>query len=155
MGAIRPPGLHQHHRQRGWSLNSEIRYSAFGEVRYSSGTTPTDYQYTNQLNQPDIGLYYYVARFYDPQIARFIQADSVVPNPRVLSNWDKYAYGFYNPMNYNDPTGHEGEIVQETIELINQAINYFESLGVGWAKVGDPTKKNIYTNGADLVMQQF
>lgn len=45
------------------TLNSEIRYSAFGEVRYSSGTTPTDYQYTNQLNQEDIGLYYYVARF--------------------------------------------------------------------------------------------
>jgi hypothetical protein len=30
------------------SFNSEIRYSAFGEVRYSSGTTPSDYHSPNQ-----------------------------------------------------------------------------------------------------------
>jgi hypothetical protein len=31
--------------------NSEIRYSAFGEIRYSSGITQTDYRYTGQLNE--------------------------------------------------------------------------------------------------------
>ena len=31
------------------SFNSEIRYLAFGEVRYSSEITPTNYQYTGQL----------------------------------------------------------------------------------------------------------
>ena len=33
------------------SLYSELRYTAFGEIRYSSGITPTDFQYTGQLRQ--------------------------------------------------------------------------------------------------------
>ena len=60
---------------------SEVRYSAFGEVRYESGTMTTDYLYTGQRQESEVGLYYYVARWYDPAIGRFVQADSVVPNP--------------------------------------------------------------------------
>ena len=88
------------------SLSSEIRYSAFGEARYSSGTTPTSYQYTNQLNQPDIGLYYYVARFYDPVIAHFVQADTIVPGEGNPVAYDRYAYTLNNPIRFNDASGH-------------------------------------------------
>ena len=38
------------------TFNSELRYSAFGEIRYSSGSTPTNYQYTGQLSQQAVGL---------------------------------------------------------------------------------------------------
>ncbi|MDR3573711.1 MAG: hypothetical protein P4L50_07610 [Anaerolineaceae bacterium] len=31
------------------TLNSEIRYTAFGEIRASLGVTPTQYRYTGQL----------------------------------------------------------------------------------------------------------
>ena len=88
------------------SINSEIRYSAFGEVRFSSGTTPTEYQYTNQLNQSDIGLYYYVARFYDPAIAHFVQADTIVPGAGNPAAYDRYSYVLNNPILLNDPNGH-------------------------------------------------
>ena len=88
------------------SFSSEIRYSAFGEVRYSNGTTPTGYQYTNQLNQPDIGLYYYVARFYDPVIAHFVQADTIVPGAGNPAAYDRYSYVLNNPISFIDPTGH-------------------------------------------------
>lgn len=55
----------------------KMLYKAFGEQRYGSGTTPTDYRYrgaqrsipvgdTGQLSQmTDTGLYYYGARWYD------------------------------------------------------------------------------------------
>ena len=45
--------------------NSEIRYSAFGETRYSSGITLTDYRYTGQFEQADVDLYYYNVRYYE------------------------------------------------------------------------------------------
>ncbi|MDR3576445.1 MAG: hypothetical protein P4L50_21460 [Anaerolineaceae bacterium] len=48
------------------TFNSELRYSAFGEIRFSSGVVPTNYQYTGQLSQQAIGLDYYVARWYVP-----------------------------------------------------------------------------------------
>ena len=90
------------------SFLSEQRYTAFGEVRLSSGETNTPYQYTGQLSQVDeIGLYYYVARWYDPYLNRFLSPDSIVPESvQGVQAWDRYAYVNNNPIKANDPTGH-------------------------------------------------
>jgi len=83
-------------------------YRAFGEQRYSSGTTPTDYRYTGQLEQATIGLYYYGARWYDPALGRFTQPDTIVPlESQGVQAWDRYAYVNNSPVNYTDPTGHD------------------------------------------------
>ncbi|MBI9049664.1 MAG: hypothetical protein JEZ00_09610 [Anaerolineaceae bacterium] len=89
--------------------NSEIRYSAFGETRYSSGITPTDYRYTGQLEQADVNLYYYNARYYDAALGRFVQADTIVPEPILLQDWDCYSYVRNNPLIYSDPSGNKVE----------------------------------------------
>lgn len=88
------------------SLVSSLRYTAFGEVRAASGTTSTDYRYTGQRSETEIGLYYFVARFYDLALGRFIQADTVVPDPYNPQDWDRYSYVRNNPINYKDPSGH-------------------------------------------------
>jgi RHS repeat-associated protein len=85
---------------------SELRYSAFGEMRYSSGITPTDYRYTGQLEQADVNLYYYNARWYDPALGRFIQADTIIPGPGDSKSYDRYSYVNNNPVRYTDPSGH-------------------------------------------------
>ena len=85
---------------------SELRYSAFGETRYSSGVTPTDYRYTGQLEQADVNLYYYNARWYDPELGRFIQADTIVPGAGSLKSYDRFTYVNNNPIRYTDPSGH-------------------------------------------------
>lgn len=90
------------------SLQSEMRYRAFGEIRYTNGITPTDYRYTGQLQQAEAGLYFYNARWYDPQLGRFIQADSIVPRAGNTKAYDRYAYVMNNPINLTDPFGHEG-----------------------------------------------
>ena len=88
------------------TMQSEMRYAPFGETRYTNGVTPSEYRYTGQLSQPELGLYYYVARWYDPQLGRFIQADTVVPNPGDAKAYDRYSYVLNNPINMNDPSGH-------------------------------------------------
>jgi len=85
---------------------SELRYRAFGETRFAGGTTPTDYRYTGQREESLIGLYDYGARWYDPAVGHFVQADTIVPtiaNPQAL---DRYGYGLNNPVRYSDPSGH-------------------------------------------------
>ena len=85
---------------------TELRYTAWGTTRYEYGSTPTDRRFTGQREVDDIGLYFYNARWYDPALGRFIQADTIVPgagNPQV---WDRYAYANNNPVKYIDPTGH-------------------------------------------------
>jgi RHS repeat-associated protein len=84
---------------------SEMRYKAWGETRYASGTTPTQYQYTGQYSYTaEFGLYFYNARWYDPALSRFAQADTIIP-PGV-QGWDRYAYTRNNPLRYTDPSGH-------------------------------------------------
>jgi RHS repeat-associated protein len=65
----------------------------------------TDYGYTGQMKEGDI--YYYGARWYDPAIGRFMQADTIVPMAsQGTQAFDRYAYVNNNPLRYTDPTGH-------------------------------------------------
>ena len=50
---------------------AELRFKAWGEQRYASGTTPTTYRYTGQREQSQLSIYYYGARWYDPSIIPF------------------------------------------------------------------------------------
>jgi RHS repeat-associated protein len=88
------------------TISAQNRYMPWGEVRYSIGTMPTDYTYTGQKNAPEIGLMFYNARWYDPAIAHFTQADTIIPGAGSPQAWDRYAYVFNNPLKYTDPSGH-------------------------------------------------
>ena len=50
---------------------------------------------------------FYGARWYDPSIGHFLQADTIIPNPWNPLDFDRYAYGRNNPIKYSDPSGHE------------------------------------------------
>jgi RHS repeat-associated protein len=68
---------------------------------------PTNYRFTGQKEEPQLKLYFYNARWYDPQLGRFIQADKIVPNPMDSQQWDRYLYVLNNPFRFIDPSGHE------------------------------------------------
>ncbi|MBI4331638.1 MAG: RHS repeat-associated core domain-containing protein [Chloroflexi bacterium] len=64
-----------------------IKYKPYGETRSSTSPLPA-HKFTGQ-RLDDIGLYYYGARYYDPQLSRFISADSTVhtapfPSGRII-----------------------------------------------------------------------
>jgi RHS repeat-associated protein len=82
-------------------------YGPWGGVRWMSGTLPTSYTYTGQYtHMNEFGLMDYVARFYDPILGRFVQADTIVPGAGNPMARDRYAYVNNSPLNYNDPSGH-------------------------------------------------
>jgi RHS repeat-associated protein len=83
---------------------NEMRYYAYGGTR--SGTMDTDRLYTGQRWEAGIGLYDYNARYYDPALGRFVQADSVVPSSHNSQSFNRYLYTLGNPLKYTDPTGH-------------------------------------------------
>lgn len=89
------------------TLASEIRYAPFGETRFTNGSTPTDYRYTGQLQQAEVGLYFYNARWYEPVLGRFIQADTIVPNASNPKEYDRFSYALNNPIKFIDPSGHQ------------------------------------------------
>ena len=86
---------------------NEIRYSAFGEMRYLNGETVTDLLYTGQKLDSYINLYWYSSRWYDPYLNRFLSPDSIIPDPGNTGAYDRYAYVENNPLNNTDPIGHK------------------------------------------------
>jgi len=83
---------------------SEQRYLPYGGTR--SGSMPTDRQFTGQRWEASLGFYDYVARQFDPALGRFLQADTIVPNPANPQSLNRYSYTLGNPLRYTDPSGH-------------------------------------------------
>jgi RHS repeat-associated protein len=79
-------------------------YYAYGRYR-RGGTLPTDHKFTGQ-KLAGSGLYYYGARYYDPQIGLFLSADTLVPDPGVVLDYNRCMYTRGNPLKFVDPFGH-------------------------------------------------
>ena len=86
---------------------SVVDYKPYGEIdrKNSDGPDIFRYKYTGQEEDRETGLYYYKARYYDPEIGRFIEPDSYM-NGSSIHGMNQYAYVEGNPIMYNDPTGH-------------------------------------------------
>ena len=92
---------------------AELRYYAYGGTRYTYGTTPTAYKFTDQRLDESTGLMYYGARYYDPALGRFVQADTIVPEPGNPQALNRYSYVLNNPLRYTDPTGQRIAVYDE------------------------------------------
>jgi RHS repeat-associated protein len=80
---------------------ASFKYDPFGNVLGQTGTPQSDLRYTGRNFDSDSGLYYYRARYYDPEIGRFISED-----PKGFdAGINFYAYANNNPLSLNDPTG--------------------------------------------------
>jgi len=138
-------------------------YKAWGGERYTNGSIQTTFKYTGQRHAAgahsgaEAGLYFYNARWYDPAVGRFIQADTIIPEPGNPLAWDRYAYANNNPVKYTDPTGHlpcENSILgckkTNTLKRENRNLSA-EQLGIEF--VGDWTQKerNYVLQAATLV----
>ena len=72
--------------------NAELRYKPYGDTRYNPGSQKTNYRFTGQRWDQGHGLYWFNSRWFDPLIGRFMQADSIVPqpgNPQALNRYLK------------------------------------------------------------------
>jgi len=77
----------------------------YGGVRWSSGGMPTDYGFTGMKEPIGTGLVYLHARYYAPYLNRWIQPDTIVPDPSNPQSLNRYSYVLNNPVKYTDPTG--------------------------------------------------
>ncbi len=88
---------------------------------------------------------FYNARWYDPALGRFAQADTLIPQQsQGVQAWDRYAYVNNNPLRYNDPSGHCVDGITTFLcaaafgALIGGAVNaYFQYRDTGSVKLSE------------------
>ena len=87
------------------ATTDSYEYDAFGNSFTVTGTTPNNYLYRGEQYDPDMGLYYLRARYYNPLTGRFMSRDpedGVPTDPKTLH---KYVYAGGDPVDAKDTTG--------------------------------------------------
>lgn len=80
-------------------------YRPYGKQQV--GTPQSGPGYTGHVNDPGTGLVYMQARYYDPEIGRFLSPDPVAPTSGNLFNFGRYTYVNDNPVDNTDPDGRQ------------------------------------------------
>lgn len=78
------------------------------------GQAPSGPGYTGHVNDPGTGLVYMQARYYDPEVGRFLSVDPVGVVPADGYAFNRYAYASNNPISNIDPDGRESACVSES-----------------------------------------
>ena len=79
---------------------ANINYDPYGQPTTNLAPAQTHLGYTSQYTDPESGLQYLRARYYDPATGQFLTRD-----PLASSTRDTYGYAARSPLNYADPTG--------------------------------------------------
>ena len=98
-----------------------ITYDSFGKPLETTGTIDTRFLYTGRDYDADTELYYYRARWYDPQARRFISEDPIGLDGGI----NLYAYVGNNPINKIDPWG----LLDYTVQLLGRDLPISIKLG--------------------------
>ncbi|MES0488348.1 MAG: RHS repeat-associated core domain-containing protein [Leptospirales bacterium] len=104
---------------------SELTYTPYGEINRADSGGPDifRYKYTSQEEERETGLYFYDSRFYDPELGRFLQPDSVGA-PKQPQGMNRYMYTLGNPVKYRDSDGRltEEQITTRIVKSVTQAV---------------------------------
>lgn len=82
------------------AVNLTRQYDAWGVL--DVGTSQPGHAFTGREWEPELGLYYYRARYYDPQSGTFLAQDPLGIRPKDLNG---YSYVSANPVAFVDPYG--------------------------------------------------
>jgi len=104
---------------------NEYRYDAFGNPLRKTETVNNSYQYAGEMYEPQLGFYYFRARFYMPEFGRFLTRDEWQgrnADPRTLN---PYIFALNNPVMGVDPSG------RNTLSELLTALNIIATVQEG------------------------
>ncbi|WP_061231638.1 M91 family zinc metallopeptidase, partial [Leptospira noguchii] len=112
---------------------SQIQYQPYGETFVQRGDANFSPKYNSQELDRESGFYFYNARYYDPGIARFTSADTIIDGEFDTQGWNRFSYVKGNPIGAKDPTGHtlvisgndeyKKEVIKDLSDLSGSKVN--------------------------------
>jgi RHS repeat-associated protein len=125
-------------------------YAPYGSR--AMGTAPDGPGYTGHVNDPELGLVYMQARYYDPVVGRFLSTDPVSPAASNPFNFNRFTYANNNPIANIDPNGRDCTstngmttcIIPVTGSLIPQRISFPTPGGVSGTQKSSAASEHLY-----------
>jgi len=90
-------------------------YDAWGNFTVESYDAIASFNpltYRGYVYDYETGLYYVSSRYYDPEIGRWLNADSLVSTGQGILGCNMFSYCLNNPVNFVDRSGNNAEAVQ-------------------------------------------
>jgi RHS repeat-associated protein len=112
---------------------------AFGNLTKTVGSLVNSFRYTGREWDSETGLYYYRARYYDPQAGRFVSEDPI----RFGGGDNFYSYVVNRPTEFGDPGGNsQGDVAKLQ--------GYFQNLINQMTQDGLRTDPGLWNNFASF-----
>ncbi|WP_027706786.1 RHS repeat-associated core domain-containing protein [Zooshikella ganghwensis] len=90
------------------AVQTRTLYDAWGHHRLQEGDSWNRFGFTGHEEDPETGLVYAKARFYDPDVGRFLSMDAWEGDLTLAPSLHKYLYAYGNPLVWVDPDGKQG-----------------------------------------------
>ena len=87
------------------TFRTSVDYRPYGQQVL--GATETGPGYTGHVNDPDLGLVYMQARYYDPAVGRFLSTDPAGSSPGNFYSFNQYEYANNSPIVNIDADGRQ------------------------------------------------
>jgi RHS repeat-associated protein len=114
-------------------VTERFQYSPYGMLRGGDASkTPFLFNGMYGVMSDSNGLYYMRARFYSPEIRRFVNQDILLGNINEGQSLNRFAFVTGNPTNYIDPYGESATVVVNTWIVTDTAIP--DPTDVAWLK---------------------
>jgi RHS repeat-associated protein len=123
------------------TVTSTQRTDEWGIQVASTGTSSQPFGFTGEPRD-GTGLTYLRARYYDPELGRFLSRDTWPGIPSSPITLNRYAYAYDNPTTQTDPSGHFVDAIVDILSLAYDA----------WSLATGPEKDqaiNLAALGAD------
>ena len=129
------------------------QYDPYGQVTLGSTKHTDFYGYNAESYNPNTGLEYLRARYYNAEEGRFFQEDTNLGDATDPLTLNRYAYVKNSPLNYVDPSGHEP--IDEEFLLGQQDSQWAEDLWNEFHDAGNQAAdyiKDVVKNGGQLII---
>ncbi|MBI2471531.1 MAG: RHS repeat protein [Planctomycetes bacterium] len=113
------------------NIVNKYAYTPYGVLTGSEETVSNPFRYVGKYGAMDdnTGLLYMRARYYSPDVGRFITKDPI----GFAGGVNLYGYAHDNPINHADPTGLKVGIISESLlndigDLLDEVVNSIEKM---------------------------